>query len=233
MKRRLCIIGAWLWAFIGCQCSTPPQVDSTAEAKVDEVTASAIVDHVIAMGFLKYVPESERSRLRGQLVESVRRGYLDTDWDDACNSADLRGYDADNEDLAEGDIGKCILAMRNVLAREGVRLTGVEDDYGEQEYVVVVNGQRHPIYTSDDATTKNTWGIALKRLLEIVNGLLERAGSKERLYGVFGGNEGRIILLTPEMHEYLRSCQGVFDNRSMPFTAAIIQHNGSFTLTTD
>lgn len=45
--------------------------------------------------------------------------------------------------------------------------------------------------------------MALKRLLEIVNGRLAQAGSSERLYAISSGKDGGVMLLTPAMHEYI------------------------------
>ena len=61
--------------------------------------------------------------------------------------------------------------------------------------------------------------MALTRLLEIVNEQLEAAGSDERLYGSYSGNDGRAILLTPEMHAYIVSIGDVPDYRWMPYAA--------------
>jgi hypothetical protein len=57
-------------------------------------------------------------------------------------------------------------------------------------------------------------------LVEIVNSLLEDAGSDEQLFGIYGGNDGRVIFLTPEMHRLLRENSDIFDERWMPVTAA-------------
>lgn len=52
--------------------------------------------------------------------------------------------------------------------------------------------------------------------MEITNGLLEDAGSAERLYAVYGGNDGRVMLLTPEMLDYIESLGNVLDHGWMP-----------------
>jgi hypothetical protein len=53
-------------------------------------------------------------------------------------------------------------------------------------------------------------------LVEIVDGLLETAGSSERLFAVYGGNDGRVILLTEEMQDYIESIGDVMDPKWMP-----------------
>jgi hypothetical protein len=175
------------------------------------------------MDYLKFVPESQKAEVRWQLIESATKRYLESEWNDECIAADLRGYPADNENLAEGDVGKTILLMKPILEQEGVKLDSVEDDFGEERYQVVINGEPHLIYESEAVTRKDIWALALKRLLEIVNGLLEEAGSTERLYAIYGGNDGRVILLTPEMHDYIKSLGEVLDSGWMPYSAESIE----------
>jgi hypothetical protein len=163
---------------------------------------------------LKFVPESKRADVRWQLAMCATNRYLDSAWDDDYVTADRRSYPADNEDLAEGNVGKTILLMKPVLEQEGVTLSSVVDDFGDRKYEVVINGQRHLIYEGDGGADR--WVLALKRLLEITNGLLKEAGSNERLFAVYGGNEGRVILLTPEMHAHIASIGDVMDHGWMP-----------------
>ena len=163
-------LGDWIDRWTGREQATVRKPSlSTAEAE-------KVVDRLIGMGYLKFVPESQRADVRLQLVETATKGYLDSDWNDDCVAADLRSYPADNEDLAEGQVGATILLMKPVLEQEGVKLDSVVDDFGDEKYEVVINGQRHLIYEGDGGG--DGWVLALKRLLEIVNGLLEQAGSE-------------------------------------------------------
>jgi hypothetical protein len=179
---------------------------------LDQTEAERVVDRLIGMGFLKFVAEPQKAEVRRQLIETATNRYLDSDWDDQCVAADLRSYPADAEDLAEGQVGATMLLMKPVLEKEGVKLGSVVDDFGDEKYEVVVNGQRHLIYESG----QDSWTLGLKRLLEITNGLLEEAGSAERLYAVYGGHEGRVMLLTEEMLGYLESHADVLDHGWMP-----------------
>ena len=88
------------------------------------------------------------------------------------------------------------------------------DDFGDKKYEVVINGKPQLIYEGDGGD--DSWPLALKRLLEITNGLLEEAGSGERLYFSYSGNDGRVVLLTPEMQDYIESIGDVMDYKWMP-----------------
>lgn len=115
---------------------------------LDQTEAEQVVDRLIEMGYLKYVAEPQKAEVRRQLLETTRNRYLDSDWDDECVAADMRSYPADAEDLAEGQVGVTILLMKPVLEQEGVKLDSVVDDFGDEKYEVVVDGQRHLIYKS-------------------------------------------------------------------------------------
>ena len=185
------------------------------------------VERLTEMGFFKYLPNSEQDIARRELVASLTQGYLGTEWNEDCVSRDKRAYPADSEELAEGRVGEFIQLMRDVLNREGVLFDSIEEDFQDEAYAVVIDGQRHLIH---DASTLGTWGswtISTKRLLEIVNGLLGQAGSSEKLYGIYGGNDGRAIFLTDEMYKFVSSCGLISDHRETPYPASAVKTDGT------
>lgn len=181
-------------------------------------------DHLIKLGYLKFIPEAEHALAKSEMLTSLGKNYLATAWDDDFVSRDRRSYPADGEEAAEGGLGTIIRLMEPVLRQEGVELTQVEDNFADDAYYVVVDGDRQLVYTTEKAELSNAWGIATKRLLEIVNGLLEKAGSAERLYAIYGGNEGRVILLTPEMYDFLKESD--LEAEWLPITASEINDDG-------
>lgn len=187
--------------------------------------AEAIVDQLIKLGFLKFTPESRREVVRQQLVESVRDNYLDSEWDDDCTSADRRSYSADAEDLADGDIGRCLRQMSTVLSLEGVVLESVEDEFTDEHkrYEVSINGASRLIYDLNEKSIEDIWLVSFRRLVEIVNSLLIEAGSSERLFGLYGGNDARVIFLTESMHDLIRENTDIFDEGWIPMTESDIR----------
>jgi hypothetical protein len=184
-------------------------------------------ERLIELGYVKYVPRAAIPAVRQEMIGTLRRGYLDSEWDEECVSRDRRGYPADSEELAEGRMGEFLLLLKDVLQVEGVRLRSVEDDIDGQHYDLLVNSERHPIYDADLLENGLIWGVATKRFLEIVNHLLRRAGSKERLYGIYGGNDGRAVLLTREMYHLLHSPDLKIDPGWMPYPPDVIRQDGS------
>ena len=62
----------------------------------------------------------------------------------------------------------------------------------------------------------DTWGLAHKRLVEILNELLEKAGSRERAFGVASHNDASVMLLTAEMYGHLCSVRELPDDYFFP-----------------
>jgi hypothetical protein len=185
------------------------------------------VGRLIELGYLKYVSPAEIPAIREEMLGTLRRGYLESAWDEKCMSRDRRGYPADSEELAEGRLGEFLLLMKDVLRQEGVRLQSVEDDPQDDRYEVLVNGLRQLIYDADALKNGEIWAVAAKRLLEIVNDLLTQAGSQERLYGVYGGNDASVLLLTAEMYRLLHSPELKIDPGWMPYPPDAIRRDGS------
>ncbi|WP_417737761.1 hypothetical protein [Rosistilla oblonga] len=180
--------------------------------------AEAIVEKLIALGFLKFTPETSRKAVRQQLIESVRNNYLESEWDDDCVSSDRRSYSADAEDLAEGDVGNCLRQMSEVLSHEGVILESVEDVFTDEHkrYEVSINRASHLIYDLNETSIEDIWLVSFRRLVGIVNSLLIEDGSSERLFGLYGGNDARVILLTESMHDLIRENTDIFDEGWIP-----------------
>jgi hypothetical protein len=181
------------------------------------------IDRLKQMGYLKYVSPARADEVRAQLVESMQQGYLDSEWDEDLVSADRRSYPADSEELAEGNLGEVLNLLKPVLKIEGVSIKKIEDDFSEQGYRVIIDGIQHSIWNRTDSNGPNTWALATKRSLEIINGLLENARSPERLWGVYGGNDGRFYLLTAEMRRLLSDPSLNLNRKWLPYPSTDVR----------
>jgi hypothetical protein len=191
------------------------------------LSADQVVERLAAMGYFKFAPDQNGVGGRYHLLSALKDGYLGGDWEKNCVTKDKRTYPADSEELAEGRIAEFILLMRDALAHEGVDLTSVEDDFRDDGYDVRINGRAYPVSRASAQGGHSSWAVATRRFMEIVNELLEAAGSKERLYGMYGGNEGRAVLLTEEMFDLLRFSQLISDPGEFLFPSTAIGDDGS------
>ena len=138
--------------------------------------------------------------------EAVARQGIDALW-----RIDLRRsiFAGDAEDLAEGGVGVFLEELRPYLSERGVGLGNVEDVLSEDasSYAVRVGDEVHTVYDASIATTDigsgaRLWGLSWVRGFQIVNGLLEHAGSRERAYTM---PEWDVWFLTPEQFAAVRS----------------------------
>lgn len=159
-----------------------------------------LITRLAKLGFYRY---AARERVPQLKAEAAKTGYL------YGGEHTRRDYLADSEDLAEGGVKRFLEEMQPFLEELGVRIESIEEDFGEQSYTVQVNGLRHVIYTEDEFRDGNIWELATKRAFAILNDLLEKAGSEERAYQLYGGNDLRLIFLTPAMYEAIQSTSAV------------------------
>jgi hypothetical protein len=174
-----------------------------------EPEAQELADRLDQLGLFEHLDAAEAQRAK----EAFARDGLDALW-----RLDLRrsAMVGDAEDLAEGGIGEFLEELRPHLVERGVDFGEVEDVVDEDTlaYDVRVGDEVHTIYGPDAAQAEmaRVWGIAWVRGFEILNGLLERAGSRERAYTM---PEWDVWFLTPEQFDAVRAA--VEEPRSRPY----------------
>jgi hypothetical protein len=175
------------------------------------------VDMLIELGYFKFVADSDKAMVRTRMIDAVAQRRLNIELDDSEAAPDRRLYYTDAEGLSEG-IARQISLMKDVLRQEGCHLDIVED-VGDQEHrEFVINRKRYLLYEwpNLEPPDLDTWGLGHKRLVEIVSDLLHEAGSQERLFGIAGFNDAKVILLTSDMFGFIRSRADLLDDHWMP-----------------
>jgi hypothetical protein len=197
--------------------------------------AERIVDGLLGLGYLNYVPEAERAEVREQLVDSAHLGLFAADWyefetpdgSEGQATRDRRTFWTDAENLADGCVASYLKEMKPTLFIESVRLeiaedrwikTGIDNEHWKgKRYEALINDRTYIVYDSSNARVDlDTWGLGHKRLVEIINDLLIDAGSSVRAYGVGSCNDAQVMLLAPEQYEYLRNYQESFQRGFFP-----------------
>ena len=161
----------------------------------------SFVAELDARGYFKSLAPEQAQALKSDFLE---HGWL------AVFSESHRLYHADAEDLAEGGISAFIRKVEPFLTAQDVRVPELRDEYTDKGYTVRVAGISYLIYDTEDLqrdTPGNEpdriWGLAMTRGFEIIDQLLEAAGSPERLYAISGGNDLFALFLTPELHRII------------------------------
>jgi hypothetical protein len=152
-----------------------------------------------ARSFFRYLEPEEAASAKA----AVAKDGIDAIWHVETGR---HFWGGDAEDLAEGGVAEWLDALRLMLDRLGLRLEDVEQDFGEDLYVVRVGGREYTIYDlagADAAAAEDgalLWELSWTRALGLLNDLLVRVESRERAYAV---SEWSIWFLTPELVELL------------------------------
>ncbi|GIV97614.1 MAG: hypothetical protein KatS3mg057_2271 [Herpetosiphonaceae bacterium] len=186
----LLALAALVWAFLSRRDTTTVGVPHSPR------TMESLLNELELLGFYRYTDPNDVIAVKAQAVEI---GYL-FGWE--CTQRD---YIADAEDLAEGGVKAFLETILAFLQRQGVELHSVQEDYSDQGYTIMVNGKTYAIYSNEEPSGANIWALSTKRTFDLVNHLLAEAGSDERVYLLYGGNDARAIFLTEEMHELIRT----------------------------
>jgi hypothetical protein len=152
------------------------------------------------LGFFAYADAARLDHVRREVERDPSSGVFSLDT--------RRFFFADAEDLAEGGVDELLRELEPVLREAGVPALTVEEALVEDHYDVTVNGRRYPILSEPEIMSNQIWGYAAARTAMLVNDLLMRAGSSERAYGVLGGNDFGIFLLTPELRNEVAKAIG-------------------------
>ncbi|NHC42851.1 hypothetical protein G6549_23415 [Bacillus sp. MM2020_1] len=164
--------------------------EGTNEKTKSDSEFSLLVDELESIGFFKYINSDKISQVKDEAITS---GYL------YCDTG--RDFLADEEDLSEGGVGTFFEEISPFLEKQGIELIINNEVFNEEKYEIQVNGEKYTLYTQDDVENDEYVEINTRRAFSIINKLLEGAGSKERLFALYGWNDLVAIFLTNEMYE--------------------------------
>jgi hypothetical protein len=166
-----------------------------------------LVERLDELGFYKYARPEDIARLK---TEAVATGYPFGD------EALQREYLADAEDLAEGGVKPFLDDLTPQLRVLGVQIDSISQEIGgDTDHIVAINGKPHLIYSVAELSAADLWQRTSTRTFALINAHLERAGSEERVYQLYGGHDCRAILLTRPMYEAIKASKLIAD-KDMP-----------------
>lgn len=121
---------------------------------------------------------------------------------------DGRMYLVDGEDLFEEDgFVYYINVLKPTFDKIGLVLNVSDENWNDEcsEHTITINETEYKAYTENhDIPYLGQWDGATLFFMQIINEELKKIGSEERLYAMdFGGNEGRIFILTPELFQII------------------------------
>jgi hypothetical protein len=158
-------------------------------------TIVELLDKLALLGFYRYDNDVVATSAKDQAIQYGWPFFELT----------LRGpYQADSEDLTEGDAVRCLQRIQPFLQTQGIVLKKIDQEFDENGYDITVDDLRFNLYREEEVGKHDLWEIVTRRFLRVINTLFESAKSSERAYLLYGGNDAAIVFLTPEMHALLR-----------------------------
>ena len=190
--------------------------------------ATTLVEKLDSLGYFDLTPRESKAEVKSRLVSTIRdHRQFGAEFDADGRAVDRRCFHIDGEEAMEG-LEPSFERMAPTLEAFGVSIRSVADEeIDEFGLATVIEGERFVVYEwpNQEPEDQDAWNLSHKRLVEIVNTLLERAGSRERLYGIAGYNDAQVVFLTEEMYGLLIANSEMFDAEFFPRTAsAMTEH---------
>jgi hypothetical protein len=172
------------------------------------MTLLQLLDDLERMGFYKYSPDDK--------IDGLKRTALKTGNIYGYGDATKRYYAADSESLTECGVNRFLQRTEAFLVSQGVIIRAIENecDYPEK-YSIVVDGVRFQLFSPAESASADLWDLVTKRSFAMINYLLERAGSPERLYQLYTGNDTSGVFLTEEMYQQIL-LSGLLTDQGIP-----------------
>jgi hypothetical protein len=169
----------------------------------------SIVAALTQLGYFRFTTSAHLGDLQKEIIEAYdTERVLMTVYDDATNAPYcLRLYFCDAEDLFEvGGLVDKLAGIKPAFDKLGVPLTWSDDHWSESnhQHTIVLNGKQYLAFEGDPNSWES-WSLATKYFVEMVNDQLTLHHSEERVYPMLAGNEGRIVFLTCPLYDFIRT----------------------------
>lgn len=120
---------------------------------------------------------------------------------------DNRYYLVDCEELFEaGGLTKYLKLVKPVFHRLELQLEFENEQSVQNQHswmhTINLNGQKYVAFSGQFSDLD--WAIAYVNFIEMLNAELKEQGSEERFYPITCGNDGAMVLLTPQQFEFVR-----------------------------
>lgn len=183
-------------------------------APIKPVTSADPAEQLAAqletLGYFTYTDPADKPQVKSEITTWLTtKGHLPHVEMEISpyRSLDPRHYILDNEDLYEqGGIVETLARMAPVFAKMNVRMKisdhyEVWDQSTGLDHRITLNGKPYTIFHQ---WKDYGWSESAQRFADIVNDQFALQNSKERLYLIGGGNDGRAVFLTDELYALIR-----------------------------
>ncbi len=153
-----------------------------------------LISKLEELGYYKYADFKHIENIKS---ESIKADYI-FGWEESG-----RDFAIDAEELSEGGVGGFFEVIKPFMEKQKVKMIISDENFSETGYEITVNKIKYEIFSEEDLKSKYLSVIGTCKSFSIINKLLKEAGSEERVYALYGGNDLRAVFLTKDMYELI------------------------------
>lgn len=185
--------------------SQKPQ--EVAKAKL---TGSQIITSLEKLKFFNLTEEKDLTETKAQFENAYTKldFFEGTMAGESILFTDNRFYAIDSEALFEGGgLIPYLKTVKKTFDKLNLKLD-FSDEFNKQTdkhwtHKIKLNGKEYTAF--DAAFGANDWNISFVNFIEMLNDQLRLQKSNEQFYPISSGNDGRMVLLTPEQFEFVKA----------------------------
>ncbi len=150
------------------------------------------------LGYFRYVKESKKKHIPRMLQKMKKTHSL-------FSVMVNRDYPADEERLAECGVKNFMMDIMSILRINNVIIDNIDERCSRDGYNLNINGKEFVMYSGEevDKVGVNIWNLTKERAFSMINKMLRVAGSDERIFSLYGGNDHWCVFLTLALHDII------------------------------
>lgn len=150
------------------------------------------------LGYFRYLSSTQKKTIPQILTKLKSNGYMFS-----INVG--RDYPADEEAIGEGGVKYFLSDIKHILRTNNIKLTSIVEDPTPSAYRIVLNGKEYILCEGEEfnQSASTVQHIITQRLFAVINSLFKDAGSEERIFSLYNGNDHVAIFLTHDLYDLL------------------------------
>lgn len=151
-----------------------------------------------ALGYFRYIREERIQRIPKMLEQLKKEPSIYT-------IGVNRDFTASEKRLTKCGIKTFLKDVHPILKANGVDITQrqIVEDCTREGYSIHIKDKTYRIYSAEELLRNDIWWTTGKRTFAMINDLLKNAGSEERIYSNYGGEDNWAWFFTEKLYRLL------------------------------
>lgn len=183
--------------------------NKNSENYIKKLSGKEIISELNRLNFFNLTDKKDLKIAKDDFEKSYDElSFFEGHMRDDLSFTDNRFYFIDSETLFEGEgLIQYLETIKVLFNKLNLKLL-ISDEFEDQTdkhllHKIKLNGKEYIAF--NNSFSNYDWTIAYLNFIEMLNDQLKMQGSKEQLYPISCGNDGRIVLLTKEQFEFIKA----------------------------